>query len=203
MRQRFVLGVVLLMAGAFLFSGCSKEPTEAVSGVNASLEAAKSAEANVYAPRELQAAEQAKATMDTEIAAQKRKFALFRSYGKSSELAVTAKQLADQATEAAKAGKERARVQAQDMINQVQAGIEEVRGMIATAPRGKGSETDIKALEADLAAVEAQLAQMQKDYAAEQYLPARAKAEAALASLNNIKTAIQTAIEMRGQAKRG
>jgi len=199
MKSRFMLGVAVCLAGLFMLSGCAKEPAEAIGAAMSALEAAKAAEASVYAPRDLAAAEDARVQLEAELAAQKKKFALFRSYGKSTEMAVNAKALADRTSEAAKAGKERARNEAAQSIAQVKTLMDEVRAMLANAPRGKGSREDIKALEADFAAVEASLADIERAFASEQFLPAKARAESAMGGLNRIKTDITTAIEMRGK----
>ncbi|MFH1144192.1 MAG: hypothetical protein V1774_06585 [Candidatus Eisenbacteria bacterium] len=195
-----LLGVGLMVL-ALSFAGCAKEPAESIAAVQQSLEQARTAEASEYAPRALAAAQDAQAQLQAELDAQKKKFALFRSYGHATELATAAQQAGQQAQSEAVAGKERARTEAAELIAQTKTAIEEARQMLATAPRGKGSQTDIKALEADLASVEASLSEVDGIFSTGKYLSAKAKAQAALQAVNRVKTDVTTAIEMQKQAR--
>jgi hypothetical protein len=192
--------VCVLVLGLAFFIGCAKPPTTAIDAARQAIEAAKTAQAAEYAQRSLSNAETAYSTLEAELKAQEGKFALFRSYKKATEMATAAKAAGDQAVADANAAKEQARKESEALIGQVKTAIEEAKTMLASAPRGKGSQMDIKALEADLAAVETSLAEVETTYASGAYLRCKAKAQATMQSVNNIKSTITTAIEMRKQA---
>ncbi|MBM3318078.1 MAG: hypothetical protein FJY75_09530 [Candidatus Eisenbacteria bacterium] len=199
MKTRLWSVCALVLSLAF-FSGCAKPPAEAIEAARQALESAKAAQASEYAPRSLANAETAKSTLEAELKAQEDKFALFRSYKKATEMATAAKAAADQTVQDANTAKEQARRESEALIGQVRAAIDEAKQMLASAPRGKGSQMDIKALEADIASTEASLAEVERTYGEGAYLRAKAKAQATLQSVNNIKSTITAAIEMRKQA---
>lgn len=192
--------VCALILGLVLIAGCAKPPAEAIEAARQALENAKTAQASEYAPRSLANAENAQSTLQAELKAQEGKFALFRSYKKATEMAAAAKAAGEQAVQDANTAKEQARKESEAMIGQVKAAIVEAKDMLAKAPRGKGSQMDIKALEADIAATETSLAEVERTYAEGAYLRCKAKAQATLQSVNNIKSTITAAIEMRKQA---
>lgn len=195
-----LMGVGVLVV-LLAFAGCAKEPTAEITAVQQAIEQAKTAEAQEYAPRSLAAANDAWAALQAELDAQKKKFALFRSYKHAKELAAAAQTAGQQAVTDAAAGKERARQEATDLMAQVRTAIEEARQMIATAPRGKGSSADIKALENDLTSVEASLSEVDGVFQTGKYNQAKAKAQAALQSINRIKQDVTTAIEMQTKGR--
>lgn len=192
--------VCALVLGLIFVIGCAKPPATAIEAARQALENAKAAQAAEYAPRSLANADNAKTTLDAELKAQEGKFALFRSYKKATEMATAAKTAAEQAVTDANAAKEQARKESEALIAQAKTAIEEAKTMLASAPRGKGSQMDIKALEADIAATETSLAEVEATYARGEYLRCKAKAQATLQSVNNIKSTITAAIEMRKQA---
>jgi hypothetical protein len=202
MRKNLWFGLVLLV-GLFLVAGCAKAPQMEIDAAQASLAAAKTAEAAEYAPRALAGAQDAINAMDAELAAQQKKFALFRSYKHAKELIAAAKTAGDQAAQTAVAEKEKARQEATNLIAQGKASLEEAKAMLAKAPRGKGSQADIKALESDLAAAEMALVDVDNVFASGKFLQAKAKANAAMQQIQNVKNAIQAAIDARTKARGG
>jgi hypothetical protein len=202
MRKNLWLGMALI-AGLVLFAGCAKAPQVEIDGARAALEAAKTAEAAEYAPRALASAQDAINAMDAELTAQQKKFALFRSYKKAKELIAAAKTAGDQAAQTAATEKEKARQEATNLIAQAKASLEEAKTMLAKAPRGKGSQADIKALESDLAGAEMAVTEAETVFATGKFLQAKAKANAAMQNVQNVKNAIQAAIEARTKARGG
>ncbi len=187
----FALMLVLAMVG------CQKPPQVEIDGAKAALDAARVAEANDYAPDALRAAEDATAALDAELQAQEQKFALFRSYKKSKELAAAALAAGEKASADAAAGKEEAKQQAQALITEATTALDEAKALLEKAPKGKGTQADIEAMKGDLAGVESSLAEAQNAFNAEKYLDAKSKAEAAKAAAGNVKSAIEQAIEAR------
>ena len=194
MRKMWV--VVLVAVGLLVLAGCGKPPQAEIAAADQALGEARSAQAAEYAKESLKAAEDAKAQLDAELKAQEDKFALFRSYDKSTELATAAKQAADRAKTDAVEGKERAREEASSMIAQVRASVLEVQQMLDSAPKGKGTEADLAVLRSDLTGVETALTEMDSAFAEEKYLESIAKAEAAKQNVDSIRGEIERAMEM-------
>jgi hypothetical protein len=159
MRKFVVTGLGLALL-ALVASGCSKPPETEIQAVDASIQSATSAGAGEYAPESLAAAESAKRDLDAELKVQQEKFALFRSYDKSKELAAAAKSAAEKAAADAAAGKTRAREEATTLVAEAKTAIEEVKTLLDQAPRGKGSQADIAAMKSDLAGIETSLAEV-------------------------------------------
>lgn len=194
-----ILGCAVAIAA---IAGCSKPPTEQIEQAKQAVQEAESADAATYAPQDLTEAEDAQKRLDAELKLQEEKFALFRSYKQATVLAAEVKSEGEQASTAAAAGKEKARQEATQQIADTQALLDEVRALLAKAPRGKGSETDIAAMSADLDAVGSALAEANQSLQSGDYRDAQNKASAAQTSAEQVKTDIETAIEMRSAAKR-
>mgnify|MGYP001765340840 CR=1 FL=1 len=192
-KTMMVFGLMLVLA----MVGCQKPPQVEIDGAKAALDAARTAEAMDYAPDSLRAAEDATAALDAELKAQEQKFALFRSYKKSKELAAAALAAGEKASADAAAGKEEAKQQAQALITDATTALNDAKALLEKAPRGKGTQADIEAMKGDLAGVESSLAEAQNAFNAEKYLDAKSKAEAAKAAAGNVKSAIEQAIEAK------
>jgi peptidylprolyl isomerase len=116
-RVILMLGVLAMM----LLVSCAKAPEEAIQKATAALEAAKTAEADVYAP---DAFKQVSDTLAAANAAKQEadgKFALTRSYAKATALLASAELLANKAIEEATAKKAAAQNEASLLIAQVKA----------------------------------------------------------------------------------
>lgn len=182
---------------ALLSVACAKEPTDALNAASAALESAKAAGAADYAPAALAAADTARAALEAELKAQTEKFALTRSYSKAAELAAAAKAAADEAAAAAVTGKEQMKAEATTLIAGVRGSIDAARQALAKAPKGKGSAADLEAMNADVAGVESALGEMDAAMEAGNFKDAKAKAEAAQATLDKIVADVQAAIDAR------
>ena len=200
MRKFVVTGLGLALL-ALVASGCAKPPEAEIQAVAAALQGATSAQAGEYAPESLAAAEGAKRDLDAELKVQEEKFALFRSYDKSKELASAAKAAGEQAASDAAEGKNRARQEATTLMGEAKTAIEEVKTLLDQAPRGKGSQADIAAMKSDLAGIETSLAEIDSAMAEERFLQAKAKAEAAKQNVEQIRNEILQAMEAMKQAR--
>jgi hypothetical protein len=187
-----VLGLAVIAVAA---TGCAKPPEAEIQAVTAAIQDAQAAESAEYAPESLAAAESAKRDLDAELKVQEEKFALFRSYDKSKELAATAKAAAEKAAADAAEGKNQAREEATALLSEARTAIEETKALLDKAPRGKGSQADIAAMKSDLAGIETSLAEVDSAMAEERYLQAKAKAAAAKQSTEQIKNEILQAME--------
>jgi len=188
----------LALVAVAAFSACAKPPAEAIAAAEAAQQSALAADAQDYAPEALHAVTEAKAALDAEIAAQGEKMAMTRSYKQAETLAASYKTAAEEAATAAASAKERARDDATRLITEGRASLDEVRGMLASAPRGKGSRADLAALAADLDAAGSGLTEAEGALTSEMYLDARTKASAAAALIAQVKTAVEQARAARG-----
>ena len=80
--------------------------------------------------------------------------------------------------------------------------LEEVKALIAQAPRGKNEALAIQEMQGDLAGVESSLPEIESAFSSERYLDAIAKAEAAKQTVEGVRTEITTAIEASKAGRR-
>ena len=199
--MRKMLAVVPLVLVVAFMVGCAKPPQPAIDSANTAIEAAKSAEAADYAADQLKAAEDSIAALNAELKAQEEKFALFRSYKKSEELAAAAKTAAENAKAAAEQGKEAAKAAATSSIEGLKTALNDTKAMLDKAPKGKGTASDLEMMKADLAGAESALAEAENSLNAGRYKDAQAKADAAMATVTNTKTAIENAMAAKAGRK--
>jgi len=199
--MRKMMAVLSLVFGLVLVAGCSKPPQQAIDSANASIDAAKQAGAADYAPDSLRAVDDAKAALDAELKVQQDKFALFRSYKKSDELAADVKAKADKAAADAKANMEQAKNDATAAIGNVTTALADAKAALDKAPKGKGTAADIEAMKADLAAAEASRNDANAALSSGNYKDAKAKADAAASTIQNVMSQIQAAIDAKAGKK--
>jgi len=196
------IGVVALGLAALL-TGCAEPPTADIDAAKQALEAARAAEADQYAGAALTQAEDAVASMDAEVKAQQDRFALFRSYDKAKELAAAAATAGQTASTEAAAGKERVKAEAEAKMAEAKTTLETVQQMLATAPRGKGTDADLAALKGDVDGLASTLTEVENAYAEGKYLDASTTAQSLLDNANRLKADIEQAIELSRSARRG
>lgn len=192
--------LVAIAAAALVVTGCAQAPTADIDAARQSLDNAKAAQAADYAPDAWNAAQDAQNKLDAELKAQEDKMALLRSYGKAKALAADLKSDAEQAVQAAQAGKEKAKTDASDLMTQAKDEYAKAQKALATAPRGKGTEADLASLQADGTGIETTLGEMQKAFDAGDYLTAKTKAQSAIASSQEIEKEIEDAKSRRRAA---
>lgn len=198
-RKAWVVSGLVVMA--IVAAGCSKPPTAAVQAADQALDAAKAADAADYAPASFKAAEDARSALETELKAQEDHFALTRSYKTAAGLAERAKAAADQAVADANTGKEQAREESATLIADVKKSLEEVKGLLEKAPRGKGSAMDIAMLKSDLSGIESALGETEASFNAEDYAQSKTQAEAAKQNVESIRDEILRAMETRRSSR--
>jgi hypothetical protein len=189
------LAVTGLSLAVLLAVGCAKEPTEEIQSVDAALTAARTDVVREYAPDGLEKAEKAASAFHEEIAAQKAKFALSRSYDKSLELAQEAKAAATRATDDAMAAKAKMREEVTALAGEARAALEAAMTELGTAPVGKGNRAEIEAMKSEVEAAQQSLTEMDSEIAAERYREAKVRGDAAIATANRIQEAVRQARE--------
>jgi hypothetical protein len=201
------IAVVFVVFALLAFVSCAKPPEQEIQKANSAIEAARTTEAEEYAPDAFQVA------MDTLNAANAAKteadgkFALFRSYGKAKELFVRAEGLANEAATVAQTEKERVKAEVTELITQAQTVLDSANAALKKAPKGKGSKADIELIKNDLAAAQAGFDEGKADFDAGKYKAAKAKIEAAMqkaqAVINEIEQAKAKKMEKAAPKKTG
>jgi hypothetical protein len=185
----------LLVLAMIALVACAKPPQQQIDAAKAALDAAKQAQADVYAPDSLKAAQDKAAALDAELAAQQSKF--FKSYKVATQLTTELQQLADKAKADAVAGKEKAKADAEAAITAADASVTAAKEALSKAPRGKGSKADLAAMQGDVDAAAKSIEDAKADMTAEKYLDAKTKADGAKAQADKVSSDVQAAIEMK------
>lgn len=192
MKTTLRIGLIALVVVIFV-SGCGKPPEQEMRAATAAIEAAKSAEAELYAQEAYTIAQD---TLNAAIAAkgqQDGKFGLFRSYGKSKNLFLRAQALAEEATVAANTEKENYRAEVATLMDKAQRQLASADSALAKAPVGKGSKADIELIKGDLAAAKTAFEDAGRENEAGRYVTAKAKLEMVIQRSQAISTEIAAA----------
>ncbi len=195
--RRLVSGAVVVVAMAFLATGCSKPPEAEIQSAKAAVESARKANAAEYASASLRQAEDAMSALDTELQVQEEKFALFRSYKEASAKAAAVSAAGKKAASDAAAGKEQAKNEAAAAIASTRTLLAETQALLDSAPTGKGTAADIAAMKLDLTAAESTLMEADSAQSSERYKEAKSRAAAAESSIQQVKAAVEAAIAAR------
>jgi hypothetical protein len=188
-----VLSLLVALAAAVVVTGCSKAPEAELAASEQAMSNAQMAEAEAYAPASYQQALDSLNAAKVEIQNQDSKFALFRGYGRSKEILVTSKALADKAVTDAEAAKEQVRMEDDTLMTSIDGLLTTTRAALAKAPRGKGTKADLDLIAADLASVESAYQGAVADYNEGKYLVGKSKLETAVNQLNRINADIEAA----------
>jgi len=94
------------------------------------------------------------------------------------------------------------KAEATTLIAGVKTQVDATKKLLDKAPKGKGSAADIAAMKSDVAGVETSLGEMDAAMTAGRYKDAKAKADAAKASLDKITADVQAAVEAKKAAHR-
>jgi len=181
-----VSSMLVALALAVLIVGCGSAPQTELKATEDAIAGAQMAEAEQYAPESYQVALDSLNAAKLEIQKQDSKFSLFRSYGGSKELLVSAQKLAEKAVADAQTAKEQTRVQDSLLIAQVDGLFASAQAALAGAPKGKGTKADIELIKADLGSVEQAIASAKADYEAGKYLAVKSTLEASITQLNRV-----------------
>ncbi|MCB9357924.1 MAG: hypothetical protein H6506_02305 [Calditrichaeota bacterium] len=189
------LFVALWVAPLLFLAGCAEPPKAEADAANAALQAAKTAEADVYAGQAFTAARD---TLNAALAAVKEqdgKFALFRNYDAAKAQLVKASEMANQSGQAAAAEKERIKTELTGMQEQLVAALAAADTALMKAPVGKGNKADIELIKSDLSAARTAFDAAVAEFNQGKYLPARTKFQTVSQRVTNIMNEITTASE--------
>jgi hypothetical protein len=191
MKNKVLMGLAAIAMVAFL-SSCGKVPQAKVDATNAAIAAAQTAEAAVYVPAEFTAVQDSMNAINAAIEVQKSK--LFKKFGPIEvKLDATLAEANKVAADAA-AKKEEVKKDAETLLNDIKAVIEENGKLITKAPRGKEGAAVIEQIKADMAAVTTAVADAQASFDKGTYMDADSKIKAAKAKADGINAELKEAI---------
>ena len=150
-------GLLKLVAFSFLvvsLASCAKAPQAEIDAANVSIEAAKTAGADRYAPESFNAASEALKTALTAVEEQNSKFALFRNYDASKTTLASVGTLATKSVEETTAKKEALKAEVNQAVIDLNATIVADKELLAKAPKGKEGKAALEAIGQEIAVVE-------------------------------------------------
>ena len=150
-------GLLKLVAFSVLvvsLASCAKAPQAEIDAANVSIEAAKTAGADRYAPESFNAASEALKSSVTAVEEQNAKFALFRNYDASKTTLASVSTLATKAVEETNAKKESLKAEVNQAVIDLNALIVADKELLAKAPKGKEGKAALEAIGQEIAVVE-------------------------------------------------
>jgi hypothetical protein len=192
MPRRLVL-VLAVLSVLPLTWGCNDPPEVEVQQAQAALTAARTAEAQVYAPRSLTAAQD---TLNAALAKKQEqdgKFVLFRRYEESRLQLTRAEGLAKKAESDSKAEKERVRQEVMDLLSTAKTELDAAAVALQTAPRGKGNKAELALIEAEMQGINTAYAEAKAEFDSGRLLTAKPKVTAVREQVQRITNEIATA----------
>ena len=150
-------GLLKLVAFSFLvvsLASCAKAPQAEIDAANVSIEAAKTAGADRYAPESFNAASEALKTALTAVEEQNSKFALFRNYDASKTTLASVATLSTKAVEETTAKKTALKAEVTQSLTDLAALIASDKELLAKAPKGKEGKAALEAIGQEVSVVE-------------------------------------------------
>jgi hypothetical protein len=192
--------VIAILAIVFVV-GCAKAPQAEVDAAKAALASAKAVEADRYVADVYKSAQDSLNAATAEIETQNSKFALTRNYKKAASLLASASTLAADAEAQTAAKKEEVKAEAETLVNNTKAALEEAKKLVKKAPRGKEGRAALEAIQGELKVVETSVAELPAVIEKGDYLTARDKAKAALDKTKSIIDELNQAIAKKAGKK--
>lgn len=191
MKKYFI--VVAIIAVTVLFSSCAKVPQAEIDAAKASLEEAKTAQADIYLESEYLALQDSLNAANTIIEEQKSK--MFGNYKVAKEkLANVSLQATDLASKA-EITKEEIKNDVISSQAEIATLMEENNKWVAIAPKGKEGKEAIEAIKSDLAAINTSVEEINTMLANNDILAAQTKANAAKQKATDINNELKTVME--------
>lgn len=190
--KRSVFSVIVTVAIVLLMTSCGKLPQAQIDAAKAAVEAAKTAQADIYAPAEYKQVQDSLNAFIAEAEAQNSKF--FKSFGEVTKKLESVIPMANNVTETAGVKKEEVRVKTEALIAEVTAMIEENKGLITKAPRGKEGAAALNQIKNEMTVIEASLAEAASVFANGEYMTAHNKVTAIKENASKINTELKEAI---------
>jgi hypothetical protein len=191
------MSVFILLATVLLLAGCASKPDQEIAAAQKALEAARTAEADIYSAEAYQGASDTLKAAEAEIAVQDQKSSFSRNYDKAKEFLTQAKTQADTAASTAATNKEQVKTEAQTAQTEAQAALDAAKEALAKAPKGKGTKADLDALQGDLTAAETSLNEAKASFDGGKFMDARNQFQAVKEKADAVAADIQQATQKK------
>ncbi len=191
MKNKFFMGLAAVAMVAFL-SSCGKVPQVQIDATNAAIEAAKVAEAPVYVPTEFAAVQDSMTAIMADVEAQKSK--LFKNFGDAKLKLDATLALANKVAADAGVKKEEVKKEAQTLLTDIKAVIEENAKLVKKAPRGKEGAAVLEQIKAEMVTIDSSVVEAQGLFDKGTYMDALNKIKAAKERATGINTELKDAI---------
>lgn len=191
MKKSVFTGIVTV-AIVVLMTGCGKLPQAQIDAAKAAVEAAKTAQADIYAPAEFTQLQDSLNAALAEVEVQNSKF--FKSFGDVTAKLEALVPTANTVTETAGVKKEEVRVKTEALIAEVNALIEENKGLITKAPKGKEGAAALNEIKNEMTVIEASMAEAATIFANGEFMAAHDKVMAVKENATSINTELKEAI---------
>lgn len=149
MKNRLFLGFVVAMA--IMVTSCGKMPQENIDATKAAVEAAKTAQADVYMTTEFKSLEDSLAVVMQSIEAENSKF--LKNFGTLTVKLDSLKSQAEVVAAAVPAKKEAVKQEAETTLASVKTAIEETKALLAKAPKGKEGKEALEQISNELTTI--------------------------------------------------
>ncbi|MGD0340836.1 MAG: hypothetical protein ABSA76_03895 [Bacteroidales bacterium] len=191
MKNKVLMGLAAIAMVAFL-SSCGKVPQTEIDATNAAIAAAQAAEANVYVPAEFTALQDSMNAINAAVEAQKSK--LFKHFTPIKEKLAKTLTLANTVSADAATKKDAVKKEAEGLLNDIKAVIDENGKLITKAPKGKEGAAVIAQIKSDMATINTSVADAQGLFDKGTYMDALNKIKAAKDKADGINTELKDAI---------
>jgi hypothetical protein len=181
-----LLSGIAIVGMALVFAGCQKYPQAEVDAANQAVEAAKTAQANLYVAGEFNAVQD---SLNTVLAAvEKEKSKLFKNYKDEVAKLTATTEMAKTVAANAVAKKEQMKQECTATLGEITVLMDANKEMLAKAPKGKEGKAAMEAIQADLTTIETQVAEVNNKFASDDIIGALNQAK----SLKDKATSINT-----------
>ena len=191
MKNKVLMGLAAIAMVALL-SSCGKVPQTEIDATNAAIAAAQAAEANVYVPAEFTALQDSMNAINAAVETQKSK--LFKKFTPIKENLAKTLTLANTVAANAATKKEEVKKEAETLLTDIKAVIEDNGKLLLKAPRGKEGAAVIEQIKADMATINTSVADAQGLFDKGTYMDALNKIKAAKEKADGINTELKDAI---------
>ncbi len=194
-KMMVTTGVMLLVVGALV--GCAKAPQQSIDQARTALDQAQKAQAPDYAPQAWDQAQQSMTAAMAEVEAQNAKFAPLRSYKNAGQLVETAREEAVKAEQAAVAGREQAKTEAETAVSDVKGSLDRANELLdqlgRCRRRPKGFASDLQLMRGNVDGLAQQLTDVESAMSSESYLQARTLAEELKSQVDTVVKDLESA----------
>lgn len=181
-----LLSGIAIMGLALVFTGCQKYPQVEVDAANAGIEAAKTAQANLYVASEFNALQDSVNTVLASV--EKEKSKLFKNYKDEVVKLKAAAEMAKTVAANSVAKKEQMKQETTATLAEITTLMDANKEMLAKAPKGKEGKAAMEAVQADLTSIETQVAEVNSKFASDDIIGALNQAKALKDKATSINT---------------